>query len=242
MSMLRRFISAVSPASAPIATGAAASARERLRAAFAASDRAARAYQEATAATLRVRQIVLDADAAEANAEEAAEAAAHSTKLWAESGALADAASGNQALLDAAIGAERNARELSFKARGAKAGIPQIQKAEQAAGYVLESAKSEVGEAIRGVLFAEIDADFKLIEDSREACASAHERILTLAHTLKFGKVFGIPSSGSTDLLRRLQASLPRTPSDDDLRVLARPWIDLAKRLASDADATLDDT
>ena len=81
-----------------------------------------------------------------------------------------------------------------------------------------------------------------MIEGAPFACAEAHKRILTLAHMLKYGKLLGVPSSGSTDLLRRLQASLPRTPSDDELRALARPWIDFAKRLASDAGATLDDT
>jgi hypothetical protein len=209
--------------------------------AFAARDRAERAFQEATEATERVRQIVRDADAADGIAEEAAEAAARSTKAWAEGGAPADAASGNQALLDAAIGAERNARELSFKARGAKAGLPQIQAAEQDARYALDSAKSEVQEAIRAVLLAEIEGDFAMIEGAQAACAEAHLRINALAHMLRFGKLLGAPSGGSTELLRRLQATLAHTPTDDVLRELARPWIDFAKRLAFDAGATLDD-
>jgi hypothetical protein len=175
----------------------------------------------------------------ELQAKQTAADAAASTRAWAERGALASEPSGDQELLDRARAASIKASESQVKADGAAAGLRAIESAERDATNAADSAATQVDEAIRRAMLAEVEGDFEAIEQAYATVAEAELRIRVVGTALKFGKVHGIPSGAFEYLLRRLDALKPRSPDNAQLRQLSRQWIEFARRLAVDPDAQL---
>jgi hypothetical protein len=213
-------------------------ARADLKDAVSARENARSALSDAREATGRVQAIIDGVQPAEAEAKRAAKAASDVTKNWALNGARRDMPASDQMLLDQAAHAEQAAQQARLWSDGARAALHQVKAFEEDATYALESASSEVRNAIQRVLTARIESDFADIERAYQASAAAESRIRALAHVLRFGRHHGLPGSGGVELLQRLEdVRRAKVPSEEELRELAHPWIDFAKRLARDPDA-----
>ena len=198
--------------------------------------RAHESLAAAKAATQRVNTIIIRADADEAAAQAARAAAAASTRAWVERGARTDEPTSDQTLTAKALAAEQKASASRLAAEGAIAGLRSIRDAEQNAQYALDASESAVQEQVAKMLLDQVENDFAVIEYARAGIAESHARIQSLAHTLRYGQLHGLPNTGGTDLLRRLNELQPRTLGESELREQSKLWIDFARRLSSAPD------
>lgn len=250
MSLLGRILAAAVP---PTAGGAAdvtaaprsaeeiahalRSARADLRHAFAERERLTRELQEKCAVVTRLEGIIAEETLAASRAREADEAAI---------GAARDAALSGQAGADAtalrrATRARAAAQEARLRAEGARAGLPEARQHEWTARGAAKNAELAIREAITRLVALHAEPwlqELEVIEARREELLT-QVRPLQVVLERRWGEAHAFRSvlvahEGFTSRLAPL-SDADRAASE---RATSR-WLDFAKRLASNPDATL---
>jgi hypothetical protein len=221
--------------------------RERLRFALAAVKRAEQVFEDAKAATARVRALVDAAEPAQEEAKEAAKAAAAATKQWALAGATGEIS--DEALMDRAADTNHAAYTARLRAAGAEAALPGLEQAEEDARVGLYQARDRIKEATTAVLVALVAPQFDQMEDAKARYLAARESLEPLRVLLRpwgggDGEFAGFSSPTLVQRWRAAEIHLVpdeefiRKPHNMDFRA-ARYWANFAKQLMSDPDAAI---
>jgi len=219
-----------------------AAAQAELHQAQAAIQPLERRLEQAEAAVARVQAVMDSVHPAERAADEAAAAAAASTRAWAEGGARHDTA-GDQTLLDAASDARRHADQVRLQAQGATAGLPVAKEAVVNASVELDQGRQRVRAARIGVLMAMAQRDFEVLEAAHAARLAAYRSICGLREMLRaWGPAhafaaYADPTRG--DYLEQQLAAATMPPlSKEELSAAAAEWMTVGQRL-SNTDASV---
>jgi hypothetical protein len=218
-------------------------ARQRLREALAAKNRAEDALQTANAAVERVRQVIRDAESTDAKAAAAEAAARSASRSWAVAGAPSDDSPANRELLDRAETALRRAADAHTVAEGARQGLAQLEQQAQEAGIAVSCASEEIRSAATAMLLATVERKIAALERAAAEYAEASVSIEALREILRgWGpahpwSAYSSPTAAEQIARRVLKAM--RKPGDEELREHSRGWASFAKRLREDPDAQL---
>ena len=222
-------------------------ARDELRAAIEGKRAAEAELQAKTQAVHRLRQVIQDADAAEQAADTAERAAAAGATAWAHAGAN-DADTEHQSLIAQAVESRRQANVARIRAKGALEALPTAEEAAQRARGACEQAAYKIRAAVGAVLGALVEPAFARLEQARRAYL---ENFNHIRGVLKTEDLQGWARTKNLvermDSLREKlsEVGMPSyvtsgthndAPGFDPDR-----WVNLAKCLATDPDADVDD-
>lgn len=207
--------------------------RARLRELLTSREPAQRVLEEAIAARERTRQLIADADQAEAVADDLEQAVSSATRAWAEAGAAPGVPAVDQALLDRRATARRAAEEARFKAQGATAALPRLASAERDARLALSSTDQAIRAAAADVLISEHAPQVRALLEAARSYREALGELLPLALLVRplwgASHRYGQFAATGDRLAEVFESARVHIPSDDELRHGADKFVDLAR-------------
>ena len=218
-------------------------ARERLRDAHSARDRAAHDLRECEDRLRRALGVIEESAGADNASDQAERAARAASQAWAARG-CPECDEPDRDLLDRAAAAQSAAAEARMLADGARDAIPALERALESARASLGSAESEVLEAARGVLVARAESRFAVMARAAMDFDQASRDVQGLARALS-GRIHPFGSNAAAGaLLTRIREALPVPPAHDTKDLMLNggtldsdEWVALGRRLLEDANA-----
>lgn len=232
-----------------------AEARRELRALQSELEPLRQALTAAEARRHRVLTVIEDAEQAGAAYQAAHAACEQAAREWAARGADPAEPRIPEELLEAKDRHYTIHHDARVAAEGARQALPGLEQAVSAAEEALRSAQDLIRPAVCGVLTAMIEPHLQRIERAHTAYVEALDPVRSLDAVLRsWGPAH--PFADFSDPTRRAEigarlaaCTLPAPPRTEDvnkalwadsaLRHDAREWLDLARRLVEDPEATL---
>jgi hypothetical protein len=229
-----------------VSSSAERKARDELRAAIEGRRAAEIELQTKTEAVQKLHQIIQDADVAERAADQAEAAATSAAAAWAEAGANGDA---SDSVIDQAFERRRQASVARIRAKGAQQALSKVEQAKADAQLACSHSNDRIKAAVGAVLIALIEPDFARLEQARRAYLEIFNRIRAVEATedrrgwgeaSRRNLVTGISSIGEKLSGLGIPSYAARGDHTDAPDYDPNQWAQLAKRLATDPDASFE--
>jgi hypothetical protein len=225
-------------------------ARAELCAAIEAYKAAGLELESKNAAVQRLHSVIADAGVAERAAEQAEAAATSAAAAWASAGA--NAATADQTLIDLSLKRRQEANVALVRAKGAQQALPGAQHAVEGAARARNEAGDRVHRAVGAVLSALLQPHVAKLNQARRRYLEAYTTLHSVEYVINYGwgsahpwHVVAPPDAALSNALDDLgmpvetircgRGTHPPAP-----KISSEPWAQLARRLATDADATFD--